>query len=283
MPKFDFTSGRRLRFIFIVLLAAGLLQCTGPTATAPGEIELAITPVPGGGFNDAGVQSSIPELAFDETWFYIPGFLSEDSCLLRGQCSAGGNIDRFGKLTAPFNPEAIPAPDGNPSLFFGFIATQNFFSFNGELASVHKSGIQKTGLIIPTTAGKLRLKFDYAFLSGDYNTGPAHNDVAQVLLLDQNNRTLATVLRLERDLLQPGGSGAVAGNALPLPEGGGAQTLAGVTANYPLCTDWRSHSFDLTSFKGQTVTLRLLVEEVGGKNEHPVALLYDNFRMVEYR
>ncbi len=273
------------RVFSLLSFLAGMLslQCTGPGPTGSDEIDVAITPLPGGGFNDAGVQSSIPNFLFEDSWFFIPGF-GDDSCTLGGRCSAGGNVNRFSGLTAPFNPEAIPGNDGNPSLTFAFISTQNFLDpFNNVAITVLKSGIQKTGIAISKLPGTLELKFDYAFLAGDYNTGPAHNDFAQILLLDQNNRTLATVLRMERNALQPGGSGPVSSIAHPAPPGCGPHTLASVVANYSLCTDWLTHSFDLNPFKGQTVTLRVLAEEAGGKNEHPVTLLYDNFRIVHAR
>jgi hypothetical protein len=183
----------------------------------------------------------------------------------------------LGTLPVPFNLDPNPAPDGTASHSFGFMATSNFYR-GGRFIVGRKSGIQRS-FTLPANSSWF-LNFDWAFLSGQLNTGANHNDFAVVQLL-AGGQTIE-LFRISRDDLQPGGQGP--GTSLNTGSCGSTQFGSApndnllVTSQFSLCTGWQAANIDVSRFAGQTITVQLFVQEGGPDNDIGTFFAFDNLK-----
>ena len=256
------------RVLIGLVVSLGLLGCDSTSADEDEEEELSVEEIEDGGFEDIGSVVSNWRVDRPTGWFAPEGYDGSSdggpACRDEGQCFVGGMIASFASLTPP----QAPFPDGQGRL--GFITTQNFIGFNEEpfgLVRVLSSAMELV-FGVPEQAS-IRLKFEYAFLTNNVDA-----DVAGVYLVV--NGSPVPVLEQTRSALK----------SEDLVEGGcGVHDDNGfVPASYPVCTDWQTHSFDLTPYRGQEALLRVIATEVGGgDNGAPTTLAFDNFRVATVR
>jgi hypothetical protein len=263
------------------LVAPAAMTACGDNSTDPDDggfdIDAATNVLDGGGLDDAGNVGSGPGTQWHPTgWEFVPGYGVRDSiCWIGGRCSMGTITNKVGLLGVPTSANPVPNPVGGASTAFAFISTANFVrdidnDRDDDSVRVVESAVQQR---VALPAGRQwALVLDYAFLSGDFGTGATRNDFAEVQLIVPGRSTPVTVLHVERDDLQRGGTGGLSSAARqPAPPGCGDV--------YVLCTDWRNTRFDLSSFAGQTIVVRIVVAERGGDNDRPVGLAFDNARI----
>ena len=269
MPKRPrWQTGSRL-LLMGLLVALGALGCDSTRADddEDEEEELSVEDIDDGGFEDIGSVVSNNQVDRPTGWFAPAGYDGSSDggpeCRDEGRCLVGGMIASFASLSPP----QAPFLDGQGR--FGFITTQNFMGFNEAplgLVQVLSSAME-LAFDVPDQAS-IRLKFEYAFLTNNTDA-----DVAGVYLVV--NGTPVPVLEQTRSALQ----------SESLVEGGcGVHDDDGfVPASYPVCTDWQTHSFDLTPYRGEQALLRVIASEVGGDNDAPTTLAFDNFRVATVR
>ena len=238
----------------------------GPSAPRGPPVSFArVVLLDGGGFESAGNVGTLSGSQWHPIgWTFIPGFgvgadgprfEGDINCPTQGLCAVGDLRTSFGTLgPAPVGELLEGAPE--PTIPFGVISTTNFIRFDVPYVTL-ASGIQRS-FQLPQD-GALELSMDYAFLTGQLGTGPAHDDYALVELLADEDR--AEVLRVSRDDFQPGGSGEVTG----IPGGCGSAGMGGVTSEYPICSGWVLHRFPVPAlFMGRSVIVRVTVVQPGG-------------------
>lgn len=258
----------RLTLAMVGTGAVLAMGCADAGPSAPGRSPASFARVvllDGGGFESAGNVGTLSGSQWHPTgWTFIPGFgVGADAprfdgdvnCPTQGLCSVGDLRTSFGTLgPAPVGELLEGAPE--PTIPFGVISTTNFVR-SGEPYVTLASGIQASFQLPPD--GALELSMDYAFLTGQLGTGPAHDDYALVELIAGEDQVEA--LRVSRDDFQPGGSGAATG----VPGGCGSAGMGGVTSEYPICSGWVLHRFPVPPlFMGRTVIVRMTVVQPGG-------------------
>ncbi len=91
-------------------------------------------------------------------------------------------------------------------------------------------------------------RFDYRFLTNELDTGSSFPDKAMITI---SNGTQSMELTIDRDLLQPGGSGPLT----PIAQAGVGGFASG--------TDWLPLTFDATPFASSTSTITFHIWDVG--------------------
>lgn len=259
----------RLAIALLTTLAA--LGCAGGNLDPPpGDADYADTGLlSGGGFNDTGVAGFAGQ-SIPNGWSYLFGDFVFDAevCYATQECGIAGVTDQFAGFTAKSDS-------------LGFISTSNFFDdLSGDSIVVRRSGLATDAFDIPgsTTLQAARLTFDYAFLTSR-NEPAIHNDSAVVRLIDGSDTI--RVLRIATADLQPGGAVA------PAPGGCGRHVLGdtiftpptAVTTDYTLCSGWLTDTFDVSEHRGSTVTLEIVVDEVGGDTDRATTFLIEDLRL----
>ncbi len=164
-----------------------------------------------------------------------------------------GSMDTTSTNVPPPTSTAIPgnaitesflAGDGDPVLTDVLPTEGDFF------AVLSTDGVTATKIsqTFDLTNNADILSFDFRLLTDEIGTGPEGNDGFMAILETDDGFRVERVMN--REMLQPGGSGPLSDSAIA----GVGGLLAG--------TPWLTHEFEVSSIQGQTVTLSFVVYDV---------------------
>lgn len=217
----------------------------------------AATGLPGPGMGGSGFAGFL-NTALPLNWtflfndrFNVVGTLKQ--CYSTSLCGHGGFVTQYGNMD-------------NAGGRLIFISTSNFGFLDDNVqqnVTVLASGVARDPFVLttPNAGRKLRLVFDYAFLSSRNVSG----DSAAVQL--QVGNVVTTIFRVQRSDL---------GAAIPTKAGGCGAFALGVATTYATCTDWRRVTVDVSQYRGQTLRIRFVVGEAGADSNQGLAMLIRN-------
>jgi hypothetical protein len=179
-----------------------------------------------------------------------------DACIEFGKCQTGNLQTSISTLVNPVNTDPNPNPVGGASPGFAVEYVGPFFSRANTNEVSLQSGIRNP-FTLPNDSG-WELSFDWAFLSGQLDTGPLNNDYAVVKAVFSDGTPERELFRISRDDLQPGGTGPTTSRQDATCANGAAGQSGTL---FLLCTGWKFARIDVSDLRGKTFEVQIILNK----------------------